>query len=556
MVALTLTTLLLSLAPVANGYVRMATAVGGDVVLGAGNLTQGGKVGLYTVLLQVLNPNFGDLQQLLQCCGKSAAFASEIATLVNTNAITGDIEKTIREQYVGNGKCEDPGLGSLMAKGNPTCSYLYSFKNKDFKEYSYTSMCVPSDVCSVDVAGASKGMKLGYEMVLKVLNRNYGELEYAGEGPLQNCYDGMNMVNLANQSFKSIHQKFIHITKGVKIPVGKEEKISFKGMKQLGFLKMMEKCEPRPDTGVLYVFKNKFWSESQRTLNITNFDMELAKKRIAEENAKNNIPIMKMGEEPVLKMGGEPILHMGEDQVDLHVNQKPPKETPQEKMADVMAIAEVTKEETEGLSGEKKVQAAKVAIDATNKNLAKEKAPEIAGLGGSDALLLQKASDSTVVEGVVDKTIANLRGDLADAAQAAKAAKAAEAEVKAQAAKAAAPEPPTPSAPVVDTTAPATPPAPAAPAAKPPTPPAPVVDISPPATPPAPESPNRMTKEEWQHERVDGFDADQTQQHASPANRAAAREMEEEYEAEAIEKTAEILAEERAISRRLDVLIV
>ena len=34
------------------------------------------------------------------------------------------------------------------------------------------------------------------------------------------------------------------------------------------------------------------------------------------------------------------------------------------------------------------------------------------------------------------------------------------------------------------------------------------------------------------------------------------QEMEEEYEAEAIEKTAEILAEERAISRRLDVLIV
>ena len=56
MVALTLTTLLLSLAfPVVNGYVRVATAVGGDVVLGAGNLTHGGKVGLYTVLLQVGN---------------------------------------------------------------------------------------------------------------------------------------------------------------------------------------------------------------------------------------------------------------------------------------------------------------------------------------------------------------------------------------------------------------------------------------------------------------------------------------------------------------------
>jgi len=114
---------------------------------------------------------------------------------------------------------------------------------------------------------------------------------------------------------------------------------------------------------------------------------------------------------------------------------------------------------------------------------------------------LQKASDSTVVEGVVDKTIANLRGNLAEAAQAAKAAKAADAEIQAKAAKAAAAaaKPPTPSEPVVDTSAPAAPPAPAA--AKPATPPAPVVDISPPATPPAPESPNRMAKEEWQHER-------------------------------------------------------
>ena len=41
-------------------------------------------------------------------------------------------------------------------------------------------------------------------------------------------------------------------------------------------------------------------------------------------------------------------------QVDLHVgHQKPPKETPQEKMADVMAIAEVTKEETPGDWGDR-----------------------------------------------------------------------------------------------------------------------------------------------------------------------------------------------------------
>ena len=47
------------------------------------------------------------------------------------------------------------------AKKIPPGSYLYSFKNRDFKQYSYSAMCVPSDVCSVDVAGASKGMKLG-----------------------------------------------------------------------------------------------------------------------------------------------------------------------------------------------------------------------------------------------------------------------------------------------------------------------------------------------------------------------------------------------------------
>ena len=79
---------------------------------------------------EVLNPGFGDLKQLLQCCGKSASYASEIATLVNTNAITGDIEKTIRERYVGNGKCEDPGLGSLKQKGNPTCAMVTKIREK------------------------------------------------------------------------------------------------------------------------------------------------------------------------------------------------------------------------------------------------------------------------------------------------------------------------------------------------------------------------------------------------------------------------------------------
>lgn len=34
------------------------------------------------------------------------------------------------------------------------------FENKDQRSFSYSAMCVPSDVCSVDVAGATKGLKV------------------------------------------------------------------------------------------------------------------------------------------------------------------------------------------------------------------------------------------------------------------------------------------------------------------------------------------------------------------------------------------------------------
>ena len=37
--------------------------------------------------LQVLNPNFGTLKQMLECCGKSRDYAGKMATLLNTNSI-------------------------------------------------------------------------------------------------------------------------------------------------------------------------------------------------------------------------------------------------------------------------------------------------------------------------------------------------------------------------------------------------------------------------------------------------------------------------------------
>eukprot|EP00913_Durusdinium_trenchii_P024405 g22912.t1 len=155
---------LLTLLTPATAYIRSATAVSGDVVKGAGDLTKGGKVGLYTVLLQTLNPYLGDLKQLMECCGSAAPLAAQVAAQVNTNQFTGDIEKKIRKEFIGDGKCSDPGLGALMKEGDPTCSYFYSFADKNWKDYSYSAMCVPSDVCSVDVAGATKGLKVGYSL--------------------------------------------------------------------------------------------------------------------------------------------------------------------------------------------------------------------------------------------------------------------------------------------------------------------------------------------------------------------------------------------------------
>ena len=84
---------------------------------------------------------------------------------------------------------------------NGTCFFLPFFHLWSPKTHGKIKVFLGSKIW-VPITPESEGGNLGshvfsgYEMVLKVLNRNMGELEYAGEGPLQNCYDGMNMVNL------------------------------------------------------------------------------------------------------------------------------------------------------------------------------------------------------------------------------------------------------------------------------------------------------------------------------------------------------------------------
>ncbi|CAL1152594.1 unnamed protein product, partial [Cladocopium goreaui] len=216
-----------------TAYYRAAYDVTGAVVADAGNLTAGGKVGTYTVLLQVLNPGLGDLKLLLECCGDARDYASEIASKVNLNAIQGsDQEETIRKNYVGDGKCSAPGpIASLAKKGDKKCNYVYSFANKAWKQYQYTAQCIPSDVCAVDVVGATKGLKVAYPVVIQILNRNAGDLFYAGHGPIGSCLEGMNQVNLANVEAKR-EETSIKVF-GKTIPTGFKEVMHIEGMKQL-----------------------------------------------------------------------------------------------------------------------------------------------------------------------------------------------------------------------------------------------------------------------------------------------------------------------------------
>ncbi|CAL1170277.1 unnamed protein product [Cladocopium goreaui] len=280
------------------GYIRSATAVTGDVVKGAGNLTKGGKVGIYATLLQVLNPGLGDLTLLMECCGEANGLADKASYLVNTNQYTSHIEENVKKDFVGEGKCAAPGpLKTLLQQGQEECSYFYSFKNKDYKEYSFSAYCVPNDVISN--FADTKGLPMGYTGVNQILNRNAGELVYAAEGYLGFCYDGMKTVNEANNSFKLFKPTYVDIF-GQKFDTGYMENVGFPGLGRLNIMDMMQRSVPAPFLGTLFVYKNNFWSKSQSALNITHFDMKqwAAKKAASQPAAPNTAEYQKeMGQE-------------------------------------------------------------------------------------------------------------------------------------------------------------------------------------------------------------------------------------------------------------------
>eukprot|EP00438_Fugacium_kawagutii_P007555 Skav217694 [mRNA] locus=scaffold1925:87183:106738:- [translate_table: standard] len=255
-----------------SAWVRAAAAVPGDVVKSAGNLTKGGKVGIYATLLQVINPSLGNMQLLLECCGEAQGLAQEAANMLNSNQYTSPIEDNLKKDFVGDGKCGAPGpLKTLFEEGKEECSYLYDFETKDYKKYSFSAFCIPDDVISQ--MADTKGVPMGYTVVNQVLNRNAGELVYAAEGYLSFCYDGMNSVNEANNTFELFKPTYVELF-GQKYDTGYMEAKGFPGLGRLNIFDMMERSAPAPFLGTLFVYKNNFWSKSQSATNVTHFDMK------------------------------------------------------------------------------------------------------------------------------------------------------------------------------------------------------------------------------------------------------------------------------------------
>ncbi|CAJ1347025.1 unnamed protein product, partial [Effrenium voratum] len=274
----------------AAAYELIAGTATGDEVRSGGKVTMGGKLGGYGSLLQASNSGFGETTLILECCGEAASLAGDATNSVNLNEFSADdFEAQILAKYGQKNMCTKASADDV-AKSK--CNYAYSFKNKHFADVAYAALCVPSDVCSIDVVGMTKGTKIGYSVVEQILNSNAGDLMYAGYGPIGNCLDGMNAVNVGKTS-KFVKQvpSYVELVPGIKIPTGKnKDGIVFEGMKEQGLVQMLGTCEPTADNGMLYVYKNKFWDADTGLVNIAGFLDEKAEQekmqQIEEEKAK------------------------------------------------------------------------------------------------------------------------------------------------------------------------------------------------------------------------------------------------------------------------------
>lgn len=220
----------------------------------------------------MINPGLGELKLTLECCGEAQPLADVAMNNINLNQYTEPIEEKVKRDFVGKGKCSAlEAKQANVTKGKAKCTYLYDYADKNWQKYKYSAYCVPSDVLS-NFAGPQSTI-MGYVTVERGMNRNAGELVYTARGFISWCYNAMNQVNEANDTFSQVIPTFVEVG-GQRVDTGYKEQFGFPGLGRLTVMDMFQRSVPVAFTGVLYVFRNDFWVSSQEALNITHFDWE------------------------------------------------------------------------------------------------------------------------------------------------------------------------------------------------------------------------------------------------------------------------------------------
>lgn len=231
-----LAALCLSLSP-GEGYEFLANCVPGDIVKDLAQ-TQG-KVGLYVMALQKIVPLYGNLKLMAEGPGDECG---EAATLVNVNQI--------RPQEIVTKFTNMTEVGALQSLKTAVSnrSYLYVFKNKNYREYHAIADCVPGPI--VKGLNQTGGRIALYTVALTtILPGLFGDLLFLGEGNNSECINMMNNINEGNDPHR--HE---NVMKDVK---AKKSKF---GMKEIGVLQGLKLAED--NMSYLYVFKNKMWNNT------------------------------------------------------------------------------------------------------------------------------------------------------------------------------------------------------------------------------------------------------------------------------------------------------
>eukprot|EP00933_Yihiella_yeosuensis_P051024 TRINITY_DN48852_c0_g1_i1.p1 TRINITY_DN48852_c0_g1~~TRINITY_DN48852_c0_g1_i1.p1 ORF type:complete len:247 (+),score=40.71 TRINITY_DN48852_c0_g1_i1:51-791(+) len=219
-------------------YKYMADCVPGSIV---GSLNQtGGRIGAYTVALQILLPFYKDLKVLAAGPGADCLAA---ANAVNTNLVLSR-EGGIKEVLHMFPEMHEVGIFGVMKKASALKSYLYVFDLKSWTPYQYIGDCVPG--VAVKELNQTKGLVGPYaEALQSTRHQIYGDVELrAVTRNLADCKDVVDRINAGNSSLvEMVRRKKIQEVR----PILPSEAATMEAHLNLTYL---------------YAFENKMWNKT------------------------------------------------------------------------------------------------------------------------------------------------------------------------------------------------------------------------------------------------------------------------------------------------------